>query len=145
VGRPLHGVGVVLGLSAPGLMQGLRSLEFGAGSQINVPTAILIWLMITPMMMKVDFAVMLSVGSMCNRTRHWFPAPAGAHCSEEAMTFVTVFHHVPRPIIGMIGTLCDPEFQKFEADLDWLEHAFPHYYSVVAKADTQGDVALKGE
>ena len=42
-------VGVVLGLAAPGLMQGLRSLEFGAGSQINVPIAILIWLMITPM------------------------------------------------------------------------------------------------
>jgi ACR3 family arsenite efflux pump ArsB len=38
--------GVALGLSAPGLMQGLRSLEFGAGSQINVPIAILIWLLI---------------------------------------------------------------------------------------------------
>ena len=24
-------------------------------------------------------------------------------------------------------------------------HPFPHYYSVVAKADTQGDVALEGE
>ena len=48
-------VGVVLGLTAPGMMQGVRSLEFGAGSQINVAIAILIWLMITPMMMKVDF------------------------------------------------------------------------------------------
>ena len=28
-------VGVVLGLAAPGMMQGLRSLEFGAGSQIK--------------------------------------------------------------------------------------------------------------
>jgi hypothetical protein len=28
----------------------VRSLEFGAGSQINAPIAILIWLMITPMM-----------------------------------------------------------------------------------------------
>jgi arsenite transporter len=37
-------------------MQALRSLEFDAGSQIDVPIAILIWLMITPMMMKVDFA-----------------------------------------------------------------------------------------
>jgi hypothetical protein len=35
-------VGVGLGLAAPGMMQGLRSLEFGAGSQINVPIAILI-------------------------------------------------------------------------------------------------------
>ena len=55
-------VGVVLGLTAPGLMQGLRSLEFGAGSQINVPIAILIWLMITPMMMKVDFGSIRNVG-----------------------------------------------------------------------------------
>ena len=37
------------------------------------------------------------------------------------MTFVTVVRHVPRPIIGMIGTLHDPEFERFEANLDWLE------------------------
>ena len=37
------------------------------------------------------------------------------------MTFVTVVRHVPRPITGMIGTLYDPAFEKFEADLDWLE------------------------
>ena len=55
-------VGVVLGLTASGLMQGLRTLEFGAGSQINVPIAILIWLMITPMMMKVDFGSIRNVG-----------------------------------------------------------------------------------
>jgi ACR3 family arsenite transporter len=55
-------VGVVLGLSVPGVMEGLRSLEFGSGSQINVPIAILIWLMITPMMMKVDFGSIRNVG-----------------------------------------------------------------------------------
>jgi hypothetical protein len=37
------------------------------------------------------------------------------------MTFVTVFRHVPRPIIGMIGTLQDPAFERVEANLDWLE------------------------
>ncbi len=56
------GIGVVLGLVAPGAMQSLRGLEFGAGSQINVPIAILIWLMITPMMMKVDFGSIRNVG-----------------------------------------------------------------------------------
>jgi ACR3 family arsenite transporter len=56
------GVGVMLGLAAPGVMQQLRGLEFGAGSQINVPIAILIWLMITPMMMKVDFGSVRNVG-----------------------------------------------------------------------------------
>ena len=36
-------------------------MEFGAGSQVNIPIAILIWLMITPMMMKVDFASIMKV------------------------------------------------------------------------------------
>ena len=40
----------------------LRSLQFSPGSQINVPIAILIWLMITPMMMKVDFSSVKNVG-----------------------------------------------------------------------------------
>jgi ACR3 family arsenite transporter len=55
-------VGVLLGKAAPGMMAGLRALEFGAGSQINIPIAILIWLMITPMMMKVDFGAIRDVG-----------------------------------------------------------------------------------
>ena len=55
-------VGVMLGLAAPGLMQQVRSLEFGAGSQINIAIAVLIWLMITPMMMKVDFGSVRNVG-----------------------------------------------------------------------------------
>lgn len=54
--------GVALGLCLPGLTDSLRRLEFGAGSQINIPIAVLIWLMITPMMMKVDFAAVKNVG-----------------------------------------------------------------------------------
>jgi arsenite transporter len=54
-------VRIVLGklLSAP--MADLCGIEFGAGSEINAPVAGLIWLMITPTMMKVDFS---SVGNM---------------------------------------------------------------------------------
>ena len=37
------------------------------------------------------------------------------------MTFVTVFRRVPKPITGMIGTLYDPAFERFEANLNWLE------------------------
>ncbi|MCK6483065.1 MAG: ACR3 family arsenite efflux transporter [Phycisphaerae bacterium] len=55
-------VGVGLGKLAPGLIDALRRLEFGGGSQINVPIAVLIWLMIYPMMLKVDFASVLGVG-----------------------------------------------------------------------------------
>src|SRR5512136_1049615 len=51
-------VGVGLGKFAPGLTANLSQLEFGQGSQVNVPIAVLIWLMIYPMMLKVDFTAL---------------------------------------------------------------------------------------
>ena len=54
--------GVLVGKAVPALADGLRRMEFAPGSQINVPIAALIWLMITPMMMKVDFASIREVG-----------------------------------------------------------------------------------
>ena len=48
--------GVGAGLAMPGVVSAFRGLEFGAGSQINVPIALLICLMIVPMMTKVAFA-----------------------------------------------------------------------------------------
>ncbi|MCE9537387.1 MAG: ACR3 family arsenite efflux transporter, partial [Nitrospirae bacterium] len=56
-------VGILLGQAAPDLVQSLRAMEFGQGSHINLPIAILIWLMIVPMMMKVDFASIRHVGT----------------------------------------------------------------------------------
>ena len=55
-------VGVLLGKSAPGIIQTLRDLEFGRHSHVNLPMAVLIWLMITPMMMKIDFRAVAKVG-----------------------------------------------------------------------------------
>jgi ACR3 family arsenite transporter len=55
-------VGVGVGKLLPGLTDTLRDIEFGAGSQINIPIAILIWLMIYPMMLKVDFSSIVGVG-----------------------------------------------------------------------------------
>jgi ACR3 family arsenite transporter len=54
--------GVLIGKSVPDATDQLRRMEFGAGSQINIPIAVLIWLMIIPMMMKVDFASIRNVG-----------------------------------------------------------------------------------
>jgi arsenite transporter len=54
--------GVALGKWAPNVVQSFRDLEFGVDSHINVPIAILIWLMIIPMMMRVDFASVRNVG-----------------------------------------------------------------------------------
>ena len=54
-------LGVLIGKALPGLTAAARGLEFGAGSQINIPIAVLIWLMIYPMMLKIDFASILNV------------------------------------------------------------------------------------
>jgi arsenite transporter len=59
-------VGVILGRMLPEIVGNLRDLEFGAGSQINAPIAVLIWLMIVPMMMKIDF---LSLAGVTRRPR----------------------------------------------------------------------------
>lgn len=55
-------VGIAMGKLLPGITDLLRRMEFGAGSQINVPIAVLIWLMIYPMMLRVDFTSILGVG-----------------------------------------------------------------------------------
>jgi len=51
-------VGVALGKLAPSLTASLSKLEFGQGSQVNAPIGILLWLMIYPMMLKVDFTTL---------------------------------------------------------------------------------------
>ena len=60
--------GIILGKTLLDLVQTFRSMEFGQGSHINLPIAILIWLMIIPMMMKVDFASVRNVG---RRPKGW--------------------------------------------------------------------------
>jgi len=55
-------VGVGIGKAAPGLVDALRRMEFGTESHINIPIAVLLWLMIYPMMLKIDFGSILNVG-----------------------------------------------------------------------------------
>ncbi len=50
--------GVALGKLAPDFTARLSRLQFGQGSQVNVAIAVLIWLMIYPMMLKVDFGAL---------------------------------------------------------------------------------------
>ena len=54
-------VGVAVGRFFPGVTDALRRLEFGEGSQINVPIAVLLWLMIYPMMLRIDLASVLGI------------------------------------------------------------------------------------
>lgn len=55
-------LGVMLGKVFPDAVKGLQTLEIGRGTQINGPIALLIWLMIYPMMLKVDFTSLRNVG-----------------------------------------------------------------------------------
>ena len=54
--------GIGLGHLFPGVFQAIGAAEV---AKVNLPLAGLIWLMIVPMLMKVDFAALHSVG------RHW--------------------------------------------------------------------------
>lgn len=52
-------IGVMIGRFIPAIPQFLGRFEY---AQVSIPIAILIWLMIYPMMMKVDFASVKNVG-----------------------------------------------------------------------------------
>jgi ACR3 family arsenite transporter len=54
--------GVALGHFLPGVFHAIGAMEV---AKVNLPVAALIWLMITPMLMKIDFAALAEVG------RHW--------------------------------------------------------------------------
>ena len=54
--------GVALGHLLPGLFQAVAAAEV---ARVNLPVAVLIWLMVVPMLLRIDFAALRSVG------RHW--------------------------------------------------------------------------
>ena len=73
-------VGVALGRLLPAAVAALSRLEFGQGSQVNVPIAVLIWLMIYPMMLKIDFGGLRDVarkpkGLMVTLFVNWIVKP----------------------------------------------------------------------
>ncbi len=55
-------VGIALGHLMPGVFHAIGGAEI---AKVNIPVAVLIWLMIIPMLLKIDFAAMSEVG------RHW--------------------------------------------------------------------------
>ncbi len=55
-------VGIALGWLMPGLFQAIGAAEI---AQVNLPVAVLIWLMIIPMLVKIDFAALSGV------KEHW--------------------------------------------------------------------------
>ncbi|GAA4184828.1 ACR3 family arsenite efflux transporter [Shinella granuli] len=55
-------VGIALGHFLPGAFHAIGAMEI---AKVNLPVAVLIWLMVIPMLLKIDFAVLGEVG------RHW--------------------------------------------------------------------------
>src|SRR6056297_2896649 len=53
------GTGLVLGNLVPGVFQGLAALELAS---VNLPVALLIWAMVYPMMVGVDFGALSHIG-----------------------------------------------------------------------------------
>ncbi len=58
--------GVAVGKLLPGLTSRLSRMEFGQDSRVNVPIGVLLWLMIYPMMLKVDFS---AIGAMAGKPK----------------------------------------------------------------------------
>jgi ACR3 family arsenite transporter len=54
--------GIAIGKFLPQVTDLIRRLEIGEGTQINAAIAVLIWLMIYPMMLKIDFGSIVNVG-----------------------------------------------------------------------------------
>jgi len=93
-------LGVALGRFLPEAVGVLRGLEFGEGSQINIPIAVLIWLMIYPMMLRVDFASIRNVGRrprglVITLVVNWLVKPFSM-----ALLGWVFFRHVFAPLIG---------------------------------------------
>src|SRR3712207_7178333 len=49
------GAGISLGFLMPGVFQAIGAAEI---ARVNLPVAVLIWLMIVPMLVKIDFAAL---------------------------------------------------------------------------------------
>jgi ACR3 family arsenite transporter len=93
-------LGVLLGKFVPGIVYKLRGMEFGGGSHLNIPIAVLIWLMIYPMMIKIDFSSVLGVrkrprGLIITLVVNWLVKPFSM-----ALLGYVFFKHLFLPLVG---------------------------------------------
>jgi ACR3 family arsenite transporter len=92
--------GVLLGKLDPATVVALRGIEFGQGSQINLPIAVLIWLMIYPMMLRIDLGSLIEVrrrpgGILITLFVNWLVKPFSM-----ALLGWLFFKHLFAPLIG---------------------------------------------
>ena len=89
--------GIALGVIAPGLFETLSRLEYAS---VNLPVALLIWAMVYPMMVNVDFASLGHVGErpkglIITLVVNWLVKPFSM-----ALLAVLFFEHVFAPMIA---------------------------------------------
>lgn len=93
-------VGIIVGKLFPDFIRFMSSLEFGSESQVNIPIAVLIWLMIYPIMLKIDFASILNItqkpkGLLITIFVNWLVKPFSM-----ALIGWIFFKHLFLPLIG---------------------------------------------
>ena len=92
--------GLLIGRVLPGITEVMRDMELAPGSQINLPIAVLIWLMIYPMMLKIDFGSLRRVrsqpqGILITVFVNWLVKPFSM-----ALIAWLFFRHLFLPVIG---------------------------------------------
>ncbi len=103
--------GIALGKIAPALTHRIGTFEFGRDTHVNVSIAMLIWLMIYPMMLKIDFGGIRGV----------FARPKGL--------FITLFvNWLVKPVsMALLGWI----FIRwlFSSSLGWIDPATAKDYT----------------
>ncbi|MBI3449164.1 MAG: ACR3 family arsenite efflux transporter [Acidobacteria bacterium] len=92
--------GILLGKTLPGVTSAIRGFEVGATSHINIAMAALIWLMIYPMMLKIDLGSLAGVtrrpgGLVITLIVNWLVKPFSM-----ALLGWIFFKHLFLPLIG---------------------------------------------
>ncbi len=94
------GAGVALGVFFPAIPEALSRLEY---ARVSIPVAVLIWLMIYPMMLKVDFASIRNAGRrpkglIITLVVNWLIKPFTMYCIALFFLKVVFKPFIPGPL-----------------------------------------------
>lgn len=122
-------VGIAVGHWQPAVPAALERLEY---ANVSIPVAILIWLMIYPMMLKVDFRSVKSVGRrpkgiLITCVTNWLIKPFTMFGIAWLFIFVLFKAFIPEPLAG----------QYVAGDLSYRYRRSLSQYSCLLRADSK--------
>jgi len=90
-------IGILIGKYLPGVSEGLSSLQYGG---VSIPVTILIWLMIYPMMVKIDFnsikqAMKTPKGLIVTCSANWLISPFSMYAIMSFFLFIVYRNIIP--------------------------------------------------